>query len=203
MNIQSFLEKFENSTKEDYLNNLHFLLDRDNLEHCKEICDFIEINHHYECYRDLFDISFNKNCINIFKYLWKKHREYDNHDIIIHNDTLNKKSKIGKFYFDELMKEENVYGTFIVHCYKLNKNNISHILSYITDKNFKKRLCNDGFYLCSKDKYTECSKLILHQNKRYIISENLFEKINERKILKKTFHIIIHNIIQSKRDVYK
>jgi len=192
MNLQTFLNNFDTFNNESFKQNLKLVIENDNLKNAIKICDFIDTNGYEDSYLDFFNIAFNSNCITIFKYLWKNKRAYDNHDILIYEQFLSKKSRIGKFYFDQLNDEKNIYGNFIVFCHKHLLYNISHILSYVKDKDLKKKLCLDGFIICTTSHPNiECAKYILHQNKRFILNyKNLFDFIINKNIQKKYFKLL-------------
>lgn len=190
MELETFLSNFENFDNESFKNNLAFLIQNDNLNNGIKISQFIDINHYEDSYSIFLNVAFNSKCIKIFKFLWNNKRAYDNDNILIKNELLSKKSRIGKFYFDQLNMEESVYGTFIEHCYKGNIYNISHILSYVKDKDLKKKICFDGFYICRvSHPNLECAKIILHQNKKAIMNNlELLRLINNNKNIKKIFY---------------
>lgn len=189
MELEIFLSNFESFNSESFKQNLSLVIKNDNLKNAIKVSQFMDINHYEDSYFDFFNIAFNSKCIKIFKFLWKNKRSYDNDNILIKNEILSKKSRIGKFYFDQLNMENNVYGTFIDHCYKGNINNISHILSYVKDKDLKKKICFDGYYICrTSHKNLECAKYILHQNKKEIMNNlELLRLINNKNNLKRCF----------------
>lgn len=198
MNIQTFLNEFEQYDDKSFKENLRLVIQNDNLKNALKLTEFLDINGYQDTYSDFFNIAFNCKCIKIFKYLWEHKRSYDNHDISIYEKSLSKKSRIGKFYFDQINIENNIYGHFIVYCHKGLLYNISHVLSYIKDKNkdLKKKLCQDGFMICrTSHPNLECAKYILHQNKKVILNNhNLLNSIRNINIKKKYFRLFFNEI---------
>lgn len=165
------LQKFLDSScwdDENWSSNISVFFKDDNLDNCRKICDFIDENGTGdEDYEYLFNIAFNMNCIHIFTFLWKNKRGYDNHDVHISEYKLSKKSEVGSFYFDELYKENRIQGIFMDHCYKKNMYNISHILTYLIEKDYDEYLflCKEAYSILisklNEKNAKECLKLIL------------------------------------------
>ena len=180
MDLQEFLD---NSWDDEYWSSdIRVYFKNDNLDNIKQICNFIDKNNSGpEDYEYLFNISFNMNCIRIFTFLWKNKRKYA--DIHITNKNVSKKSKIGEFYFDELYKED-IIGNFFDHCYRKNIYNISHILTYLIEKDYDKYLflCKEAYFILTKNSIQiesdakKCLKLILLFDDN--VSKYIFNSVN-------------------------
>lgn len=179
------LQGFLNSVWNDkiwFISMISIFFKNDNLQNCEKICYVIDNNHFTENYQDLFNIAFNMNYIRIFNFLWNNKREYDNHNILISNFKVSKKSKVGKFYFDELYKENMIQATFLEHCYKKNIYNISHILTYLIKKDYKEYLflCKEAYSILIKNSNEintkKCIKLILLFDNN--VSKYIFHSVN-------------------------
>lgn len=182
MNLQEFL-KIPSWDDENWSSNIRLFFENDNLDNCKKICNFIDENGTgNEDYEYLFNISFNMNCIRIFTFLWNNKRGYDNHDIYISEYKLSKKSQVGQFYFDELYKEKRIQGVFLDHCYRKNMYNISHILTYLIEKDYEEYLflCKEAYSILisklNEKNAKECLKLILLFDDN--VSKHIFSSVN-------------------------
>lgn len=181
MDLQEFL-KMSSWDDENWSSNISVFFKDDNLDNCRKICDFIDENGTgNDDYEYLFNIAFNMNCIRIFTFLWENKRGYDNHNIYISEYKLSKMSEVGEFYFDELYRENRIQGVFLDHCYKKNIYNISHILTYLIEKDYDEYLflCKETYFMLSKNVTPDKKKifkliLLFDDN----VSKHIFSSVN-------------------------
>ena len=59
MNIQTFLNQFEQFNDNSFKENLQLVIQNDNLKDALKLSEFLDINGYQDTYSDFFNIAFN------------------------------------------------------------------------------------------------------------------------------------------------